>query len=129
MNSGSARRRTGAVHVRRATGLVLALAGTAVGAALVACAERVAFLEPKSFDGYRFWIVGDVARPGLAVIVQLLPFRAVGVALALSLGHRSNALARGRTGWSRRSSGGRTDGDKTRGAHQRTRGGAGKTAG
>ncbi|WP_410598317.1 FecCD family ABC transporter permease [Amycolatopsis sp. lyj-90] len=73
----------------------LALAGTAVGAALVACAEGLVFLNPKAFDEYRFWIVGDVARPGMSVVVQLLPFLSAGVMLTLSLGHRLNALALG----------------------------------
>lgn len=73
----------------------LALAGTAVGAVLAACAEGIVYLDPKSFDEYRFWIVGDVAKPGMAVVVQLLPFLAAGVVLALSLGARLNALGLG----------------------------------
>ncbi|ALG14863.1 FecCD family ABC transporter permease [Kibdelosporangium phytohabitans] len=73
----------------------LVLAGTAVGAALVACTEGIVFLDPKAFDEYRFWIVGDVAKPELSVTGQLLPFLAAGTVLALLLGPPLNALALG----------------------------------
>ncbi|MET0132677.1 MAG: iron chelate uptake ABC transporter family permease subunit [Kibdelosporangium sp.] len=73
----------------------LLLAGTAVGAALVACTEGIIFLDPKAFDEYRFWIVGDVAKPDLTVTGQFVPFLAVGVVLALLLGPPLNALALG----------------------------------
>ncbi|ONI75185.1 ABC transporter permease [Actinosynnema sp. ALI-1.44] len=73
----------------------LVLAGTAVGAALVACAEGIVFLDPKAFDEYRFWIVGDVAKPDLSVTGQFLPFLVAGVVLALLLGPPLNALALG----------------------------------
>ncbi|MBP2326434.1 iron complex transport system permease protein [Kibdelosporangium banguiense] len=73
----------------------LVLAGTAVGAALVACTEGIIFLDPKAFDEYRFWIVGDVAKPDLTVTGQFAPLLAVGVVLALLLGPALNALALG----------------------------------
>jgi iron complex transport system permease protein len=73
----------------------LVLAGTAVGAALVACTEGIIFLDPKAFDEYRFWIVGDIAKPDLTVTGQFLPFLAVGVVVALLLGPPLNALALG----------------------------------
>jgi iron complex transport system permease protein len=73
----------------------LVLAGTAVGTALVACTEGIIFLNPKAFDEYRFWIVGDIAKPDLTVTGQLVPFLAVGIVLALSLGPPLNALALG----------------------------------
>nr|WP_232328276.1 iron chelate uptake ABC transporter family permease subunit [Kibdelosporangium sp. MJ126-NF4]CEL19892.1 ABC-type Fe3+-siderophore transport system, permease component [Kibdelosporangium sp. MJ126-NF4]CTQ97116.1 ABC-type Fe3+-siderophore transport system, permease component [Kibdelosporangium sp. MJ126-NF4] len=73
----------------------LVLAGTAVGAALVACTEGIVFLDPKAFDEYRFWIVGDVAKPDLTVTGQFVPFLAAGIVLALLLGPPLNALALG----------------------------------
>ncbi|MFF5988832.1 FecCD family ABC transporter permease [Prauserella flavalba] len=73
----------------------LALAGTAVGAALVSAAEAMVFLDPKAFDEYRFWIVGDIAKPELSVVGELLPFLLVGALVALSLGPRLNAIALG----------------------------------
>ncbi|RSM59750.1 Fe(3+)-siderophore ABC transporter permease [Kibdelosporangium aridum] len=73
----------------------LVLAGTAVGAALVACTEGIIFLDPKAFDEYRFWIVGDVAKPDLTITGQFVPFLAVGTVLALLLGPPLNALALG----------------------------------
>lgn len=73
----------------------LVLAGTAVGAALVACTEGIVFLDPQAFDEYRFWIVGDVAKPDLAVTGQFVPFLVAGTVLALLLGPPLNALALG----------------------------------
>ncbi|MBK1787719.1 iron ABC transporter permease [Prauserella sp. ASG 168] len=73
----------------------LALAGTAIGAALVSATEAMVFLDPKAFDEYRFWIVGDIAKPELGVVWQLLPFLLAGTVLALSLGPRLNAIALG----------------------------------
>ncbi|ASR36575.1 ABC transporter permease [Prauserella marina] len=73
----------------------LALAGTAIGAALVSATEAMVFLDPKAFDEYRFWIVGDISKPEMTVVVQLLPFLAIGTLVALSLGPRLNAIALG----------------------------------
>lgn len=73
----------------------LALAGTAIGAVLVSATEAMVFLDPKAFDEYRFWIVGDIAKPELTVVVQLLPFLLIGTLVALSLGSRLNAIALG----------------------------------
>lgn len=81
--------RSGATPVR------LALAGVAVTAALTAVIDGLTLLDPATFDQYRFWAVGSLSGRGLEVFWQVLPFIAVGVLLALSLGHSLNAMAMG----------------------------------
>ncbi|MEU6172580.1 iron chelate uptake ABC transporter family permease subunit [Streptantibioticus parmotrematis] len=78
-----------------ATPVRLALAGTAVTAALTAFTSAVLLLEPDTFDQFRYWNVGSVVGRDASVIWQVMPFVAVGAALALGLSRSLNALALG----------------------------------
>ncbi|MER7849652.1 iron chelate uptake ABC transporter family permease subunit [Kitasatospora sp. NPDC096077] len=81
--------RSGATPVR------LALAGTAVTAALTAFTSAILLLRPATFDQFRYWNVGSVVGRSTDLVVQLLPFIAAGAVLALALGRPLNALALG----------------------------------
>ncbi|WP_380170113.1 FecCD family ABC transporter permease [Kineococcus sp. DHX-1] len=78
-----------------ATPVRLALAGTAISAALYAYVSGMVLLDTRTFDRFRFWQVGTLAGHDLTVVAQLLPFFVVGTALALSQARALNALALG----------------------------------
>jgi len=90
-----------AVYVLGATGrggatpVRLALAGTAISAALGAYTTAQILLDQTTFDRFRFWQVGSLAGQDLDVLTQMLPFFVVGILLALSQGRSLNALALG----------------------------------
>lgn len=73
----------------------LALAGTAITAALQSIALGLVLLDPNSFSRYRFWSVGAVAGREIGVFWQILPFILVGTVLALALARPLNAVALG----------------------------------
>ncbi len=73
----------------------LALAGTAISAALYAYVSGMVLLDTRTFDRFRFWQVGTLAGHDLTVVTQLLPFFVVGTVLALSQARSLNALALG----------------------------------
>ncbi|MFB9360255.1 FecCD family ABC transporter permease [Actinoplanes nipponensis] len=73
----------------------LALAGAAVGAALLAVTNAVALLDVTTFDRYRLWTVGTLAGRDLGVFWGVAPFLLVGVLLALGLGPSLNVIALG----------------------------------
>jgi iron complex transport system permease protein len=83
------RGRAGATPVR------LALAGTAVGAALIAFTYGVTLLDPEAFDEYRHWVVGSLAGRDMQILTEVGPFLVVGVLIALALARPLNALALG----------------------------------
>ncbi|MCI2239275.1 iron chelate uptake ABC transporter family permease subunit [Paenibacillus sp. TRM 82003] len=78
-----------------ATPVRLALAGTAVSAALTAYTTAQVLLDQSTFDRFRFWQVGSLTGHDMDVFWQMLPFFAVGIALALSQARSLNALALG----------------------------------
>ena len=78
-----------------ATPVRLALAGTAVSAALTAYTTAQVLLDSSTFDRFRFWQVGSLTGQDLDVFTQLLPFFVVGTALALTQARSLNALALG----------------------------------
>jgi iron complex transport system permease protein len=73
----------------------LALAGAAVGAALLAVTNAVALLDVTTFDRYRLWTVGSLAGSDMSVVRGVLPFIVVGAVLALALGPSLNVVALG----------------------------------
>jgi iron complex transport system permease protein len=81
--------RSGASPVR------LALAGTAVTAALFALVHGLTLLEPRVFDQYRYWVVGSLSGHDAALNGQIAPFVAVGLLGAFLLARPLNALALG----------------------------------
>jgi len=81
--------RAGATPVR------LALAGTAIAAALTAFTSGVTLLDPLAFDDFRFWQVGALAGRDLGILTAVGPFLLVGALIALALARPLNAIALG----------------------------------
>jgi len=73
----------------------LALAGTAVSAALTAFTNAFLYFDSASFAQYRTWIVGSLTVPNADIVWQSVPFVVLGLVLALGLGGALNALALG----------------------------------
>ncbi|MET7906150.1 iron chelate uptake ABC transporter family permease subunit [Streptomyces sp. NPDC005355] len=80
---------------RGATPVRLALAGTAVYAALYGYVNAVELLDSAALDKMRFWTVGSLASANMTVVRQVTPFLLVGTVLALALGRSLNAVALG----------------------------------
>ncbi|MDG4862100.1 iron chelate uptake ABC transporter family permease subunit [Streptomyces sp. T-3] len=81
--------------VRSATPVRLALAGTAVTAALIGYVNAVILTDDAALDKLRFWTVGSLASANMTTIGQVLPFIAAGILLALALARPLNALGMG----------------------------------
>lgn len=79
----------------RGTPIELALAGTALSAALTSLITIVLLTDSAAFDRYRFWSAGSLVARGLDSAVQLAPFIAAGALLAVVAGRMLNALALG----------------------------------
>jgi len=73
----------------------LVLAGAALNAVFSALTAGVMLLDPRTFDGFRFWQVGSLASRDLEVVAQLGPFMLAGAVLGLLLARPLNALALG----------------------------------
>ncbi|MEU5052137.1 iron chelate uptake ABC transporter family permease subunit [Streptomyces sp. NPDC021096] len=80
---------------RGATPVRLALAGTAVTAALNGYVYSVQLMDSAALDRMRFWTVGSLASADSTVVTQVAPFVAVGVVVALALARPLNAMALG----------------------------------
>ncbi|MGH4030929.1 FecCD family ABC transporter permease [Actinomycetota bacterium Odt1-20B] len=80
---------------RNATPVRLALAGTAITAALYGYLQAVMILDNAALDKMRFWQVGSLASAKMETIWQVLPFLAVGLVVALGLARPLNAMAMG----------------------------------
>ncbi|MFJ4550771.1 FecCD family ABC transporter permease [Streptomyces sp. NPDC088817] len=80
---------------RGATPVRLALAGTAIGAALYGYVQAVMIMDGAALGRMRFWTVGSLASATTATITQVLPFFAVGTVVALLLARPLDALAMG----------------------------------
>ncbi|CAM5538338.1 Iron ABC transporter permease OS=Streptomyces alboniger OX=132473 GN=CP975_07425 PE=3 SV=1 [Streptomyces alboniger] len=80
---------------RGATPVRLALAGTAISAALYGYLQAVMIMDGAALSRMRFWTVGSLASAGMHTIQQVLPFLAVGTVVALGLARPLNAMAMG----------------------------------
>ncbi|MEU3840061.1 iron chelate uptake ABC transporter family permease subunit [Streptomyces sp. NPDC028635] len=80
---------------RGATPVRLALAGTAITAALYGFVQAVMITDDAALGKMRFWTVGSLGSATDGTIRQVLPFFAVGTLLALSLARPLNAMAMG----------------------------------
>lgn len=78
-----------------ATPIKLALAGAAITAALQSVISAILLTSPRTLDEVRFWQVGSLAGRGMDIVVQVSPFLAVGMALALSTGRLLDGLSMG----------------------------------
>lgn len=80
---------------RGATPVRLALAGTAISAALYGYLQAVMITNEAALGKMRFWTVGSLSSASEATILQVLPFLAVGTVLALALARPLNAMEMG----------------------------------
>lgn len=80
---------------RGATPVRLALAGTAISAALYGYLQAVMIMDDAALGKMRFWTVGSLSAATGSTIEQVLPFLLTGTALALALARPLNAMAMG----------------------------------
>jgi len=80
---------------RGATPVRLALAGTAISAALYGYLQAVMITDEAALSKMRFWTVGSLSSANDSTILQVLPFLAAGMVLALGLARPLNAMAMG----------------------------------
>jgi iron complex transport system permease protein len=78
-----------------ATPVKLAIAGTALTAALLSFTTAVLVTDMQTYDQFRFWQVGSLAGRGIDIAKQGAPFLIVGVLIALASARLLNALALG----------------------------------
>ncbi|MDT7845614.1 FecCD family ABC transporter permease [Streptomyces justiciae] len=88
-----------AVHAlgggRRATPVRLALAGTAVNAALFGYISGLQLWDLGTLDEMRYWSVGTLAQRDPSLLLTVAPLLAAGALLALSLARPLGAIALG----------------------------------
>ncbi|WP_274556682.1 FecCD family ABC transporter permease [Streptomyces spiramyceticus] len=80
---------------RGATPVRLALAGTAVTAALYGYVNAVQLMDSAALDKLRFWTVGSLASANMEIIGKVWPFVAAGVVLAMLIARPLNAMEMG----------------------------------
>ncbi|MFF7793222.1 iron chelate uptake ABC transporter family permease subunit [Streptomyces sp. NPDC007991] len=80
---------------RGATPVRLALAGTALSAALYGYLQAVMIMDDAALGKMRFWTVGSLSSASESTIRQVLPFLLAGLVLALALSRPLNAMAMG----------------------------------
>ncbi|MFF7333237.1 iron chelate uptake ABC transporter family permease subunit [Streptomyces sp. NPDC008150] len=80
---------------RGATPVRLALAGTAVNAALLGYVNGLQLWDLSTLDSMRYWSVGTLAKRDLHLLVVVLPLLAAGALLALGLARPLGALSLG----------------------------------
>jgi iron complex transport system permease protein len=80
---------------RGATPARLALAGSALNAALFSYVNAVQLLDTASLDRMRFWTVGSLGAAQGYTVVRVAPFVLAGLVLALLLARPLNAMAMG----------------------------------
>ncbi|MEU4659622.1 iron chelate uptake ABC transporter family permease subunit [Streptomyces sp. NPDC023723] len=80
---------------RGATPVRLALAGTAISAALYGYLQAVMITDEAALGTMRFWTVGSLSSADNGTITQVLPFFVVGTVLALALARPLNAMEMG----------------------------------
>ncbi|MFG2555226.1 FecCD family ABC transporter permease [Streptomyces sp. NPDC048581] len=80
---------------RGATPVRLALAGTAISAALYGYLQAVMITDDAALNKMRFWTVGSLTSATDETITQVLPFLLAGSVLALALARPLNAMEMG----------------------------------
>lgn len=78
-----------------ATPVRLALAGVAISAALQALTTTAILADQTAYNEFRFWVAGSLEGRLTPILFSILPFVAVGLAIALLLAPSLNALALG----------------------------------
>jgi iron complex transport system permease protein len=75
--------------------VTLALIGAALDASLAAIVYALLSIDARTFEEYRFWVVGGLVGRDLPVTGQVLPFVLAGLALAALVARGLDALALG----------------------------------
>ena len=83
------------VNAGASAAVVIALAGTAITAALTALIYGIALTDIKLLQQYNFWSVGALGGRGRTQLDAVVPFIAIGLLIALALARSLNALALG----------------------------------
>ena len=78
-----------------ATPVRIALAGTAVSIVIGALTQMVLISNEAAFNSFRYWAIGSLQGRGFDVILTVLPYIAVGTAIALLLAAPLNAITLG----------------------------------
>jgi iron complex transport system permease protein len=78
-----------------ATPIKLALAGAAITAAFGSITTGVLMTDATTLDAFRFWQVGSLAGRGSDILLDVTPFLAAGIVLALITGRLLDAMALG----------------------------------
>lgn len=78
-----------------ATPIKLALAGMAMTAALQSIISAILLTSPRTLDEVRFWQVGSLAGRNMDIVIQVAPFLAVGIVLALASARLLDGLSMG----------------------------------
>ncbi|MGN9918227.1 FecCD family ABC transporter permease [Micromonospora palomenae] len=78
-----------------ASPVTLALIGAALDASLASVVYALLSIDARTFEEYRFWVVGGLTGRDLGVAAQVLPFVLAGLALAAVVARGLDALALG----------------------------------
>ena len=78
-----------------ATPVKLALAGAAITAVLQSVINAILLTSPRTLDEVRFWQVGSLAGRSIDIVLQVSPFLAIGVVLALATARLLDGLSMG----------------------------------
>ncbi|MEU7585518.1 iron ABC transporter permease [Micromonospora sp. NPDC049230] len=78
-----------------ASPVTLALVGAALDASLTSGVYALLSIDARTFEEYRFWVVGGLAGRDLSVTAQVLPFVLAGLLLAALVARGLDALALG----------------------------------
>ncbi|WP_319458498.1 iron ABC transporter permease [Micromonospora sp. RTP1Z1] len=78
-----------------ASPVTLALVGAALDASLASAVYAMLSIDARTFEEYRFWVVGGLTGRDVGVAGQVLPFVLVGLSLAALVARGLDALALG----------------------------------
>jgi iron complex transport system permease protein len=78
-----------------ATPIKLALAGAAMTAAMQSVTSAILLTSPRTLDEIRFWQVGSLVGRDMSIVVQVAPFLAVGILMALFSARMLDGLSMG----------------------------------
>ena len=77
------------------TPLNLTIAGAAFSALVTSLTTGILILSQRTLEEIRFWLAGSVAGRDLDLVVQVLPYLAVGMVIALVMGKQLTTLSLG----------------------------------
>lgn len=77
------------------TPMKLTIAGAALAALVSSLTTAMLILNQQTLEQIRFWLAGSVAGRDLTLLVQVLPYIALGLILALAIGRQVTTLSLG----------------------------------